>query len=327
MSTDLGALRQLSEAAGTDVRTGAPQPYPPDSAEAASPSLEHTLAGSSRWAQKGDMYFGVGETHEALPAGVYRCGMSNTGPYMQKQRIAVDDLIVLPDQATEVVLSEFQRFWQLRDKFVERGFLHKRGYFFWGPPGGGKTSAVQLMAARLVQSLNGVVVFIDTPGTASNFLQLLRGIEPERPAVAVLEDLDALVERYGENEYLALLDGEAQIDNVVFVATSNYPERLDRRFLDRPSRFDTLQFVGMPTAASRRAYLLAKEPTIEDAIAQWVDKTDGFSIAHLRELIVAVRIFGQPLDEVVERLDAMHARQPQSTDDPDRPPVGFRRPG
>jgi hypothetical protein len=101
----------------------------------------------------------------------------------------------------------------------------------------------------------------------------------------------------------------------VFLASTNYPDRLDRRFVDRPSRFDTIRYVGMPTGAARRAYLKTKEPSLTDwELALWVDLTEEFSLAHLRDLIIAVRCFGQPSDKArraVAEHAGGHAEQPE----------------
>jgi SpoVK/Ycf46/Vps4 family AAA+-type ATPase len=138
-----------------------------------------------------------------------------------------------------------------------------------------------------------------------------------------MEDIDALVHRYGENEFLALLDGEAQVDRICFVATTNYPERLDKRFVDRPSRFDTIKYVGMPTAAARRLYLQNREPDLGDDLEAWVRLSDGFSIAHLKEMIIAVRCLGQDLDDVVERLESLRTSKADSARAPDSQSFGF----
>ena len=46
-------------------------------------------------------------------------------------------------------------------------------------------------------------------------------------------DLDAALAVYEESEVLNILDGVDQVDKVLFLATTNYPERLSARILDR----------------------------------------------------------------------------------------------
>jgi len=114
--------------------------------------------------------------------------------------------------------------------------------------------------------------------------------------------------RHGESGLLALLDGEPQIDNVVFVATTNYPENLDKRMKNRPSRFDYVRRIGMPSNAARQKFIEHKNPrlaTNPEELEQWVRETKGFSVAHLKELIVSVEIFGSNFDESLKRLKDM----------------------
>lgn len=272
------------------------------------------ISASARcWAQSGDAYFPVSEVVQALPAGAYKCQSSNRGPYLQKMPIQIDSLLHLPDAAVETLLEEFKKFWTLRANFSNRGFTFKRGLLMWGPPGSGKTSAIWQMTQELVRIHNGVVIFIENPQLASECISLLRRIEPNRPMVTIMEDLDALVQQYGDHGYLALLDGETQVSNVVHVATTNYPEYLDKRFVDRPSRFDTIMYVGMPTAKAREVYLKSKEPSLNDeTLNRWVQRTEEYSIAHLREVIIAIKCFDQSEDAVFERLNSMRQQQLQS---------------
>jgi SpoVK/Ycf46/Vps4 family AAA+-type ATPase len=295
--------------------------------EAPTPSAPKaiSLTGDRRWAASHDTFWGATQTYDELPPGLYRCDMApQIGPILIKQAVSTDNLLELPDDATTSIIAEFEAFWRLEPEFRARGFMHKRGFMLWGPPGSGKTSCVQLLVKRLIDDIGGVVLFIDHPEYGAQCLSMARKIEPKRPMIAIMEDIDALINRHGENEYLALLDGEAQVDNIVFLATTNYPERLDKRFVDRPSRFDTIRYVGMPTADARRVYFKAKEPSVtDDELEQWVAATDGLSVAHLKELIIAVRCFQQPLEEVAERLEKMHARKPSSEESPDAAVVGF----
>lgn len=276
-----------------------------------------------RWAGSDGFYWGAKETHDKLPAGMYSCVvMPNIGNAVKRSEVHTDSLTILPDSQCGEVIDEFKRFWRLASNFKERGFLHKRGFLIWGPPGSGKTSLIQLMTQEIINTLGGIVLQIDHPAIAATCLDMLRKIEPERPLIGVIEDLDALVEKFGEGEFLNLLDGECQIDNVIYCATTNYPERLDPRFVDRPSRFDTITFVGMPSAAARRSYFVWKEPSLQgQELDKWVGLSEGFSIAHLREMIIANRCFEQKIEDVAHRLNRMHTRHPKSSDLTNR--VGF----
>lgn len=289
--------------------------------------FDHTFTpsgNSSCWAQSDNAFYGVAKAHENILPGMYRCELSDrVGPVFLRQQIELDGIVPLPDSASDEVIREVKQFRGMKEKFAAHGFLHKRGILLWGPAGSGKTVTVHQICQLVVQEERGVAILVDVPRAAAECLQLLRRIEPDRPVVAIFEDLDALIQRFGENEYLALLDGEAQVDNIVFLATTNYPEDLDARFVDRPSRFDTVRYIGMPNKEARETFLRAKAPAlINGALDAYVEVSEGFSVAHLKELVVLTQCFDYPLHEAAARLKKMRVK-PSSEKWPDRAGSGF----
>jgi hypothetical protein len=239
-----------------------------------------------------DTFRAAGVTVASLPSGVYAGGLDASGPYVERRTILCDDLIELPDHATGRVIAGMETFWASADRYRALGLVHKRGVLLWGPQGSGKTVTVQLLMNCLI-ARNGIVLLFGSPQITLAVMPIVRRIEPTRPLIVVMEDIDEMIGSYGEHEILSFLDGEKQIDNVVQIATTNHPERLGARILNRPSRFDERIFVGMPSAESRLTYL---QKSIERSgarleraeLLRWRDDTDGLSIAHLRELIAGV---------------------------------------
>ncbi len=277
------------------------------------------------WAVSGRDYYPAESAIDTLRPGQYVVKDSNiSGVYFSARDINLDDLLVLPDSNSKKVLSHIEDFWENENVFREYGFLWKRGIMLWGPPGSGKTSTVQQLSKQIVD-MGGITVYCVNPMLTAVGLDLFRRIEPNRPLVVIFEDIDAIVQEYGESHLLAMLDGELQVDNVVFVATTNYPGRLDKRFINRPSRFDEIIKIGMPSAAAREYYLLAKNPRLQNSefeIEQWVEETNGFSVAHLKELIISVECFDKPFDEAIDRLKTMMEATPDSFERDGRT-VGF----
>ena len=271
-------------------------------------SLPITMKDARMWANYGDTFSPCERAVENLPAGQYTVEHSHErGIFFQRHAVNLDDLLILPDSASEEVIQGIEYFWTREENFREFGFLWKRGVMLYGPPGSGKTSTLQILSKKIVER-DGISVYISNPSLGAKGLELLRRIEPTRPLVVMLEDIDAIVQEYGEPELLALLDGELQIDNVVFIATTNYPERLDKRLKNRPSRFDIIKKIGMPSPAARETYLLAKNPRLQknpEELMKWVKSTDGFSVAHLKELIVSVEVLNTPFDLAHKRLKVM----------------------
>ena len=268
------------------------------------------LDAEKRWASDNERFWACKTTYDVLPAGLYKPMHSNQiGFYMEKQIIDTDELIVLPDTASEQVLQEIEKFWGLKEQFDNHGFIHKRGILLWGDPGSGKTATIQLLLKSIIEKGN-IALFAGNPHVTTNCLQMIRRIEPERAMIVIMEDLDAMVYEHGEAEYLAMLDGESQVSNVVFVATTNYPEKLDKRFIDRPSRFDTIKLIPMPGSDARRVYLQTKDPTLKGKeLETWVRLSDGFSVAHLKEMIISNRCYNIEIEKVVKRLSFMRKRK------------------
>src|SRR5271163_2119564 len=264
----------------------------------------------SQWAVlPNDTFTAIGATVSHLPPAIYTLSSDGAVIFFNKTKVLTDNLIELDDSAALKVIAGIETFWENKTKFDFFGILFKRGILMWGPAGSGKTATVNMLMNDLVRR-GGMVVIVQQPGLAIKGLHELRRIEPDRPIIVVLEDIEEMIENYGEHGLLGLLDGEHQVSNVVVLATTNYPERLGERIINRPSRFDEVILVDMPSAKARFRYLkhVLKDTVPEEELHTWVLATDKLSVAHLRELIVATQCLGRPYEEVINRLRRMKIR-------------------
>src|SRR5579872_3220472 len=264
-----------------------------------------------------DMFLATGGTRATLPPGVYRLLEDQRGIHFARANVLTDKLIDLHDSAANEILDGIRTFWKSKAHFDELGILYKRGCLLWGPPGSGKTATVQRLMKELVDD-GGFVILCDSPRLAVHALAQVRRIEPDRRLIVVEEDIEEIMNHHGEHQLLALLDGENQIANVVHIATTNYPDQLGARIINRPSRFDEVKKIGMPNEWARAAYFKAILGTEKLADyggeERWVMDTEGMSIAHLRELVVAVYCLGRGYEETLDRLKKMGIK-PKSHED------------
>lgn len=263
------------------------------------------------WEVNGDNYYEAmppSPTVSAIPAGMYSLGQSKRGFYLEKTTLTHDDLLIIPDSPAVEILEEIKKFWLLEDEFKKRGFVHKRGMLLHGVPGTGKTATVNHLLNLVVKQCSGVALIVPSVKGTTVALDLLRKIEPDRPVIVVFEDLDSYLND-DEEDLLSLLDGQHQCNNVVFLATTNYLNKLPQRIINRPSRFDAIIKVEPPSDSARRYYLSTKEPSLtEEELSEWVVQTKDLSLAHLKELIILNRCYKIPLDKALARFAKMHLK-------------------
>jgi len=256
------------------------------------------------------------KTTERLRPGYYEiCTLNNSIGFKNKE-IMTDELIQFPNSLSSYVLEEINKFWKLYDNFVKLGFLHRRGYLFYGPPASGKTCLVKQIIEQIINQ-NGIVFDCRNPSHLSRALEIFRGIEPKRQIICTFEDLDTIIRDYGEDVLLSLLDGENQVDRVLNIATTNYPESLDRRLVARPRRFDRVYKIDMPCAEHRKIYFEHKlhgELMSQIDLDKWVEETERFSFAALSELIVSVFCLNNDFDYSVQIMKKLISQKASSNE-------------
>jgi hypothetical protein len=263
----------------------------------------------TQYRSNGPGYAPTTPTINRVPSGTYTVSYVNEQLTLVPFQIKMDDIINLSDTKSDSIISEIKQFWgdDVKTRFKKHGIVHKRGYLLWGPPGSGKTATIQFVMKDFVKSGGIAIMGNVRPEMLSDMLGRVRLIEPNRNILVVFEDIDEIIENHGEAEILSVLDGEKQINGVVFMATTNYPENLDNRVKNRPSRFDRVEKIDAPSQAARKEFITYKlsDYATSEEIENWVSLTKDFSIAHIKELIINVMCLGNSLEDQVSRLKNM----------------------
>lgn len=244
-------------------------------------------------------------TREKITPGVYTVGRTMDGRlYLSSMMSTTDTLVKLPNFTSEQIINEVKSFWNDKTKahFERYGLVYKRGILLHGNPGTGKTCTIASVMDNVVNE-GGIVVFNPDPALLANIVNAVRQIEPDLKVLTVFEEFDNLVDN---PEFLSLMDGQLQLENIVYIATTNYIHNIPLRIRNRPSRFATVLEVGPPAADVRQAYLAAKLRG-EDAklIEELVARTDGMVIDQIKDVIVSICCIGLEMAEAIEKIRLM----------------------
>lgn len=276
------------------------------------------IMGNTQWSTKDDkIFFPTTKTRKTLIPGVYEIRMNpSAGLYFSKIPERTEKLLRFPDSNSDKVIAEIEKFWERETLWNHYDLAYKRGIILWGPPGSGKSSTIQLINKDVIER-GGIVIKFGVPELFSEGIRYFREIQPDTPVVVLMEDIDSTLELYNESEVLNILDGVEDCKKVVFLATTNYPGNLGERIMNRPSRFDKRFKIGMPNKEARKLYFeylldTPENKEIPDVVknmkidlAKWVKDTEDFSVAHLKELFIAVVIIGDNYADTIENLRSM----------------------
>lgn len=240
-------------------------------------------------------------TVKELEPNVYTLNSDMQGFYLSPHELRTDALLRFKDKRQTLVLSEIHKFWGLKGRFNDLGFVHKRALLLYGAPGTGKSCVLKLVMGNVVKE-DDVVLIAKSPNLLVTALDNIRQVEPNRRILATLEDVDEMV-RYDEHALLGLFDGDSQQEGIILLGTTNYLDRLPPRML-RTGRFDRVIEIGNPGKRGRKAYFDSKLKGKEEdgVVSHLIGVTKGYNFSQLKEVLVSVYCLGYPLKEVLRRI-------------------------
>ena len=203
--------------------------------------------------------------------------------------------------------ENINRFLQSEAVYKELKMDYRRAILLYGDPGTGKSQFIYQLSHELIENRGAIVTRIENSRSLDTFFEYL--VNPlskytGRMKVVVIEELaDLCSSRNNITMLLTLLDSMIFRDNVLFLITTNHPDRIPSNIVDRPSRLDLLCPIHSRDLDHKFMdgwfkFCMNREITNEERQQAWYNETKGeLSPAYLKELFIYSRLHDITLDE------------------------------
>ena len=148
--------------------------------------------------------------------------------------------LILPEGKLDNILSDMDNFLKSKDKYNKRCIPWKRGYLFYGTPGNGKTTMINVLASYLDMDVR--VINMASVGDDAYFSNLM--MRTNSKCLLVFEDIDVMFDGRSTDEskvtfscVLNAFDGVMSKEGQIIIASTNHIEKLDPALI-RPGRID-----------------------------------------------------------------------------------------
>ena len=206
--------------------------------------------------------------------------------------------IVLPPKTKSELLVNVDGMISNIEIYRKNNIKFKRGIILKGPPGTGKT----LLGKIICNSVDCTFLWV-TPRflERSQHVKMICDMARElSPSILFLEDIDLYSEDRRSvgnasllGELMNQLDGLIENHFVIVIATTNRVDDVEEALRNRPGRFDRILDIGLPTTTGRlhMLQLFTNSYKLDNVDLQDIAlKTDKYSGAHLKELVITAAI-------------------------------------
>ena len=205
-----------------------------------------------------------------------------------------DSVILDPAMKKEIRLNTIG-FLKNCAQLEKYGVPPKRGIILAGEPGTGKTIVCKALMSE-ADKITCIATTADGMVMGGYIPELFSVAQALSPSIIFIEDIDFIGQERHDSyrgippliSLLTEMDGIAEKNAIVTVATSNSFETLDKALSERPSRFDRVFRITRPAYQQRDElvkHISMKIPLSEDVRKYIVEETNGFTPAQIQEVL------------------------------------------
>jgi len=247
-----------------------------------------------------------GKVAKRLPAGTYHFSIPMfSPPLFTEMEMNFDELIKLEGGIYDELRTYVDNFASDEGKEAHRtlGTLWKTGILLYGKPGTGKTSFMHQLIEWFIAKHDAIVIYGPATNMYSTIVETIRDGDPDRLIMIVADEFEKHSRGNAEMDILNFLDGHLSEPGVIYLAATNYMHKVSDRIKNRPSRFNFVKEIPLPSADHRAQILKAKLPIEAQEkidMVELAEQTAGLSIDHVKAVMTYMLVYKKTLEQAVD---------------------------
>jgi len=194
----------------------------------------------------------------------------------------------------DLVIKTIDAFFKkgIKESVEKLGFIHKLGILLYGKQGTGKSSIMNSVSKRMIDTKDAIVIYCNNYSTFEGGVSLAKSIRliQDNPIIFIADEFDIYV-RDLEHQLKNLLDGKDSVPNSLFLAATNYIEKIPYTLKERPSRFKlVLETFGiedkriMSDIITKISDKLKPSLFTKDELNKLFENTDSITIDEIKQM-------------------------------------------
>lgn len=245
--------------------------------------------------------------YNEIPKGIYFLRYSlEQGAHLSKLSFKNDNPLDILNTYYKDISDDFNSFIDLKNKYKSSGVEFNRAILLHGQPGCGK----KYLCRRLAESYDGIVIYVEDPTDLNSFIRFIKESNNNTDILIIMEEFGVSLEKYGISAVKSILKSNENKDGIYFIATTNFESKISEFLTDKPGMFEEKFFIEYPDEVERGQYIksiceILDIKITKSKIGKLSKDTKGLSIAHIKNLIESVELYGYNYPEKLEELKDM----------------------